>query len=81
MVRLGGRASVGGPLRGNRRVSGWLPEAVVCFGGPPGSMGLTRTRPAAPTGVLSPAAAQGGSQPQKQHKYTFLEGAKSQPRK
>ena len=32
---FGGRAPVGCPLRGNRRVSGWLPEAVVCFGGPP----------------------------------------------
>ncbi len=32
---FGGRAPVGCTLRGNRRVSGWLPEAVVCFGGPP----------------------------------------------
>ena len=32
---FGGRAPVGCPLRGNRRVSGWLPEAAVCFGGPP----------------------------------------------
>ncbi len=62
-------APVGGPLRGNRRVSGWLPEAVVCFVGPPGSMGLTHTRPAAPTGVLSTAAVPGGSQPQKTSKY------------
>ena len=33
IVHFGGRAPVGCPLRGNRRVSGWLPEAVVCFGG------------------------------------------------
>ncbi len=44
IVHFGGRAPVGGPLRGNRRVFGWLPEAVVCFGGPPGSMDLTHTR-------------------------------------
>ena len=37
IVHFGGRAPVGCPLRGNRRVSGWLPEAVVCFGGPPWS--------------------------------------------
>ena len=35
IVHFGGRVPVGCPLRGNRRVSGWLPEAVVCFGGPP----------------------------------------------
>ncbi len=64
IVHFGGLAPVGGPLRGNRRVSWWLPEAVVCFGGPPASMGLTHTRPAAPIGVLSPAAVPGGSQTQ-----------------
>ena len=32
---FGGRAPVGCPLRGNRRVSGWLLKAMVCFGGPP----------------------------------------------
>ncbi len=35
IVHFGGRAPVGCPLRGNRRDSGWLPEAVVCFGGHP----------------------------------------------
>ncbi len=60
MVHFGCRSPVGGPLR----VSGWLPEAEVCFGGPPGSMCLTQSRPVAPTGVLSPVAVAGGSQPQ-----------------
>ncbi len=48
IVHFGGRAPVCGPLRGNRRVSGWLPEAVVCFGGPPGVWALpipVRLRP------------------------------------
>ncbi len=60
MVQFGGRAQVGCPLQGDRRVSGWFPEAVVCLDGHLGSMGLAHTRPAAPTGVLSPAAVPGG---------------------
>ncbi len=36
--------------------------------GPPGGRNLTHTRPAAPTGVLSPAAVPGSSQPQAKHK-------------
>ncbi len=73
IVRCGGRAPVGGPLRGNRRVSGWLPESVVCFGGPPGSMGVTHTRPVTPTGVLFPAAVPGGSQPENKNLEPRLE--------
>ncbi len=66
MVHFGGRAPVGGPLRGIGVSLGGSQRRWSASSGPPGvgSMGLAHTRPAVPTGVLSPDAVPGGSQSQ-----------------
>ncbi len=54
IVHFGGRAAVGGPLRGSWRVSGWLPEAVVSSAGPPGVWALPIAVRLGPVGFYSP---------------------------